>query len=82
MWTKKELRRTEAVILSMTPEEREEKCELSIPRRKRIARGSGVSFDDVNRLKKKFEEGKQFCKNAPNLKQLEKMMSEGGSLWR
>lgn len=76
----REFFRVEAIIQSMTPEERSEKCELSVPRRKRIAKGSGTQVDDVNKLAKSFKQAKQFFKNMPNMKQLEKMM--GGSLWR
>lgn len=75
-----DLFKVEAIIQSMTPEERMEKCELIVPRRKRIAKGSGVQIDDVNKLVKSFKQAKQFFKNMPNIKNLEKMM--GGSLWR
>lgn len=76
----KEFTRIEAIIQSMTLDERAEKCELSVPRRKRVAKGSGTDIDDVNKLVKSFKQAKQFCKNMPNMKQIEKMM--GGSLWR
>jgi len=76
----KEFYKVEAIIQSMTPYERMEKSELIVPRRKRIAQGSGTSIDDVNKLVKSFKQAKQFFKNMPNMKQLEKMM--GGSLWR
>ncbi len=76
----KEFFKVEAIIQSMTQGERGEKCELSVPRRKRIAKGSGTSMDDVNKLVKTFKHAKQFFKNMPNMKTLEKMM--GGSLWR
>ena len=76
----KEFFKVEAIIQSMTVDERAEKCELVVPRRKRIAKGSGTDIDDVNKLVKSFKQAKQFFKNMPNMKQLEKMM--GGSLWR
>jgi signal recognition particle subunit SRP54 len=76
----KEFFKVEAMILSMTPDERTEKCELTNPRRKRVARGSGTKMEDINKLVKSFKQAKQFFKNMPNMKQLEKMM--GGSLWR
>ena len=76
----KEFFKVEAIIQSMTGAERTEKHELSVPRRKRVAKGSGTSIDDVNRLVKSFKQAKQFFKNMPNMKNLEKMM--GGSLWR
>ncbi|MBS0655568.1 MAG: signal recognition particle protein, partial [Verrucomicrobia bacterium] len=69
----REVLKVEAIILSMTPRERKEKDELSMTRRKRVARGSGTSIDDVNRLVKSFKQAKQFFKNIPNMKQLEKM---------
>ena len=76
----KEFFKVEAMILSMTRHERTEKCELTTPRRKRVAQGSGTKIEDVNKLVKSFKQAKQFFKNMPNMKQLEKMM--GGSLWR
>lgn len=76
----KEFYKVEAIIQSMTPDERAEKNELSVPRRKRIAKGSGTTIDDLNRLVKSFKQAKQFFKNMPSMKNLEKMM--GGSLWR
>lgn len=76
----KEFFKVEAIIQSMTPDERICKCDLSVPRRKRIARGSGTAIDDINRLVKSFKKAKQFFKNMPNMKQLEKLM--GGSQWR
>jgi signal recognition particle subunit SRP54 len=76
----KQFFKVEAMIQSMTPDERSEKCELIVPRRKRIAKGSGTSIEEINKLIKSFKQAKQFFKNMPNLKNLEKMM--GGSLWR
>jgi signal recognition particle subunit SRP54 len=76
----KEFYKTEAIIQSMTPRERAETDELSVPRRKRIAMGSGTTIDDVNKLAKMFKQAKQLFKNMPNMKQLQKMM--GGSQWR
>ena len=78
----KEFFKIEAIIQSMTSSERSEDDELSVPRRKRIAKGSGTSMEDINKLVKSFKQAKQFFKNMPNMnmKNLEKMM--GGSLWR
>lgn len=75
----KEFFKVEAIIQSMTPRERCCRDELTMPRRKRVARGSGTKLDDVNRLDKSFKKAKKFFKNMPNLKQMQKMM--GGSLW-
>ncbi len=47
--------RTEAIILSMTPEERENPSILNNSRKKRIAAGSGTQVVDINRLLKQFE---------------------------
>jgi signal recognition particle subunit SRP54 len=76
----KDLKRAEAMILSMTLDEREDRTELTVGRRKRIAKGSGASVDDVNRLVKTMKQAKQFFKKMPSMKHLEKMM--GGSVWR
>jgi signal recognition particle subunit SRP54 len=76
----KDFFKTEAIIYSMTKDERAERCEMTPPRRKRLAAGSGTSIEDVNKLVKSFKQAKQFFKNMPNMKQLQKMM--GGSLWR
>ena len=51
----KVLTRTEAIILSMTPEERENPSLLNSSRKKRIAAGSGLAVVDVNRVLKQFE---------------------------
>ena len=75
----KEFFKIEAIIQSMTMNERAGADELTVPRRKRIARGSGTAVDDVNKLAKSFKQAKQFFKNMPNMKQMQKMI--GGSLW-
>lgn len=75
----KEFYKVEAIIQSMTPDERTEDCELTPSRRRRIAQGSGTSLEAVNKLVKSFKQAKQFFKNMPNMKQLQKMM--GGALW-
>jgi len=70
----KEFGKLEAMILSMTLAERQETVELSHSRRKRIASGSGVQVDDVNRMVKGFKRVKQLLKGMPNLKaQAQKM---------
>lgn len=76
----KEFFKVEAIIQSMTPAERTEKCELIPGRRKRIAKGSGTETQDVDKLIKSFKQAKQFFKNMPNMKNMEKMM--GGTPWR
>jgi signal recognition particle subunit SRP54 len=58
----RQLRRIEAVINSMTPEERKHADLIDGSRRKRIARGSGTSVEDVNRLLKQFHEMQRMLK--------------------
>jgi signal recognition particle subunit SRP54 len=64
----KQLGRVEAIIGSMTPAERRNESLLNGSRRKRIARGSGTSVEDVNRLVKQFTE----------MKRVLQMMGQGG----
>jgi len=64
----KEFNKIEAMISSMTFQERIEKVELVPSRRRRIAQGSGTSIDDVNKMVKGFKKLKQFCKEMPSLK--------------
>ena len=52
----KEMKRTKAIVQSMTIEERRDPSILNASRKKRIARGSGTSVQDVNRLIKQFNE--------------------------
>ncbi len=54
-----ELQRTEAIIRSMTPQERRNTDLLNASRRRRIARGSGTQVADVNRLLKNFEHARR-----------------------
>jgi len=56
------LKRVEAIILSMTPEERKNPRILNASRRRRIARGSGTTVQEVNRLIKTYEEARALFK--------------------
>ena len=58
----KQLGRTEAIIHSMTPKERRHPNIMNASRRKRVAKGSGTSIQDVNRLLKSFEDFKKMMK--------------------
>ena len=58
----KQMARTEAIILSMTPKERENPNIIGASRKKRIAAGSGVKVEDVNRLLKSFEQMQKMIK--------------------
>jgi signal recognition particle subunit SRP54 len=55
----REMKRIEAIILSMTPRERRNHGIIDGSRRKRIARGSGTSVEEINRLLKQFTEMKK-----------------------
>ena len=61
----KQISRTEAVILSMTPAERENPEIINSSRKKRIAAGCGLKVEDVNRLLKSFEQMKTMMKRVP-----------------
>ena len=56
------MKRTEAIVLSMTPEERRDPSILKASRKKRIADGSGTTVTDVNKLLTQFEEMKKMMK--------------------
>ena len=58
----KQLGRTEAIIKSMTSQERRRPHIMNASRRKRVARGSGTSIQEVNKLLKSFEEFKKMMK--------------------
>ena len=61
-----ELKKMEAIILSMTPEERRRPNILNASRRKRIAAGSGQTVQSVNQLIKKYEEMRKMTKIMAN----------------
>lgn len=58
----KQMVRTEAIIQSMTPKERKNPSFLNGSRRKRIAKGSGTSVQDINRLLKEFKMAQKLIK--------------------
>ncbi len=57
-----EIKKTEAIILSMTPKERNRPEIITESRKKRIARGSGTTVDKVSRLLKQFNNAKKMMK--------------------
>lgn len=59
----REMRRSAAIIDSMTPAERREPALINGSRRKRIARGSGTAVEDVNRLLKQFGQARKMMKS-------------------
>ena len=62
----KDMAHVEAIVLSMTPYERRHPEILKASRKQRIAKGSGRSVEEVNRLLKQFEEMKQMMKHLKN----------------
>ena len=63
----KKLARTEAMIMSMTPEERANPKLMNPSRKHRIARGAGVDIAEVNRFIKQFEQSKKMMKKMGGL---------------
>ena len=61
------LKRTEAIIHSMTAKERKNPAILNPSRKNRIARGAGVDISEVNRLVKQFEQIKKMMKQMPGM---------------
>ena len=77
----KAMSRTEAIILSMTPKERENPNIIGASRKKRIANGAGVKVEDVNRLLKSFDQMKSMIKkfSGPGAgKKMKRMRGMGG----
>ncbi len=74
----KEMKHTEAIISSMTPAERANYQIINSSRRKRIARGSGTSVSEVNRLLKNFAQARKMMKGMAKMggkrKQLARLM--------
>ncbi|UKI52571.1 MAG: hypothetical protein L6V79_05090 [Clostridium sp.] len=62
--TKSKIIKTKAIILSMTPEERNNPDIIKASRRKRIAAGSGTSIQDVNQLLKQFDMSKEMMRRV------------------
>jgi signal recognition particle subunit SRP54 len=69
----KQLKRTEAIVLSMTNEERARPDILNARRRQRIARGSGCTVTEVNDLLRRFDQMRKMMKSAGKMK---KMMAQ------
>ncbi len=70
----------EAIIHSMTPEERADHKILNGSRRKRIAGGSGSSVQDVNKLVKQFEETRKMMHMMSNKKNMANLMQQMGGM--
>ncbi len=71
----KQLKRVEAIVLSMTPQERARPDILNARRRQRVARGSGTTVTEVNNRLLRFSQMRKMMKNTGQMK---KMMSRAG----
>jgi signal recognition particle subunit SRP54 len=77
----KQMAHTEAIILSMTPKERNNPSIIGASRKKRIAAGCGLKVEDVNRLLKGFEQMQKLIKqfSGPGAgKKMKRMSRMGG----
>ena len=63
----KKMARMEAMIYSMTPEERRNPDLLNPSRKHRIAKGAGVDIAEVNRMVKQFNESRKMMKKLPGM---------------
>jgi len=83
-----EMKKIESIIKSMTKKERAEQVDITFDRRKRLAKGSGTTLDDVNRLIKGFKRIKQFMKKMPTKGLTKSLFNNpmdkfgGNNLWR
>jgi signal recognition particle subunit SRP54 len=73
----KRMKRTEAIVLSMTPDERRRPEIIKGSRRKRIAAGSGATLVDVNKLLKQFGDMRKMMRSP---KKMQKMMGQMGGM--
>jgi len=73
----KQWKREEAIILSMTLEERRNHRIIGPPRRKRIARGSGTSVSAVNRLLKNFDKSRNMMRKMAKNKKMQQQLMGG-----
>jgi len=75
MIDEKQIKQTEAIVLSMTPEERANPKLLNPGRKHRIAKGAGLDIAQVNRFIKQFEQSQKMMKQMPGMM---KGMGKGG----
>ena len=76
--SKKTIARTEAMIRSMTPQERRKPQILDASRKRRIVRGSGCSIQELNRMLKQFEQSRAMMKQFSGMKGKRRMGGLGG----
>ncbi|MGB9866809.1 MAG: signal recognition particle protein [Bacillota bacterium] len=69
----KDLKKAEAIVLSMTKEERQNPGIINASRKRRIAAGSGTTVQDVNRVLRQFEQAKSFLRQVYSKKDLVKL---------
>ncbi len=73
-----QLKRVEAIILSMTPRERARPDTLNARRRQRVARGSGTTVTEVNNLLLRFSQMRKMMKNTGKMKKMLAQASRAG----
>jgi signal recognition particle subunit SRP54 len=73
----KKMKRTEAIVLSMTKDERRRPEIIHGTRRKRIAKGSGTTLQEVNALLKQFGQMREMMRSPHKMKNMMKAMSGG-----
>ncbi len=73
-----DIRRQEAIILSMTPKERSDPESLNSSRKHRIAKGAGTTIQEVNRLMKKYKQTQKMMKKFGKIdpSKLKQMMQD------
>ena len=76
----KKMAHIEAIIKSMTPNERELKDKLTPSRKERVAKGSGVSIVEVNSLLKQFDQMQKMMKKVAGKGGMAKMMRAMGGM--
>jgi signal recognition particle subunit SRP54 len=69
----KKFKKTEAIILSMTKEERRNPKIINMSRKVRIAKGSGTSVGDVNKVLKEYEEMRKMVKTLKGMHGIPKL---------
>ena len=82
MPSEKDIKHVVAIIDSMTPEERRNPKIINTNRRRRIARGSGTSLMDVNRLLKQFEQTRKMMKNFKRMGKKKRFSIGKGSFFQ
>ncbi len=79
----REMKRTAAIIDSMTPRERREPSVLNGSRKKRVAKGAGAGVEDVNRLLKQFVQARKMMKSmGGGAKAMRRMAAQMGQFGR